>query len=89
MIHVDYDSATSISAALQGIEVVISTISTDAISLQNKVIDVAATIPSIKLFVPSEFGMGNYLDKRLIDVSEMVRLKASTRKHLESVSLEK
>jgi hypothetical protein len=86
VVDVDYNSPESISAALQGIEVIISTIGTDAISTQTKVIDVAAEIESVRLFVPSEFGLGDYLDPELVKVSEVVRHKDLTRKYLESVS---
>ena len=55
MIAVDYSKKESIKNALTGVDVVISTISGTALSLQAD-IAAAAKEAGVKLFVPSEFG---------------------------------
>ncbi|KZO98447.1 NAD-P-binding protein [Calocera viscosa TUFC12733] len=54
-IVVDYDSSASLQSALHGIDVVISTVTTAALSVQEPLGD-AAKAAGVKLFVPSEFG---------------------------------
>lgn len=55
MIQVDYSSDESIKHALTGVEVVISTISGEALNVQGK-IAAAAKEADVKLFIPSDFG---------------------------------
>ncbi|KZO98446.1 NAD-P-binding protein [Calocera viscosa TUFC12733] len=54
-IVVDYDSPPSLQSALHGIDVVISTVITTALNVQEPLGD-AAKAAGVKLFVPSEFG---------------------------------
>ena len=55
MIQVDYSNDQSVKAALAGVDVVISTISTSALGVQVGIAK-AAKEAGVKLFVPSEFG---------------------------------
>jgi uncharacterized protein YbjT (DUF2867 family) len=55
VIQVDYSNDQSIKAALAGVDVVISTISTSALGVQVGIAK-AAKEAGLKLFVPSEFG---------------------------------
>ena len=55
VIQVDYSNEGSIKHALTGVDVVISTISGEALDVQGK-IAVAAKEVGVKLFVPSDFG---------------------------------
>ncbi|KEF53485.1 uncharacterized protein A1O9_10460 [Exophiala aquamarina CBS 119918] len=54
--EVDFDCVQSLTAALQGVEVVVSCVSTLAIGNQNSLID-ASVAAGVKRFVPAEFGM--------------------------------
>jgi len=54
-ITVDYTSPSSLQSALQGIDVVISTLGIPALAVQEPLGD-AARAAGVKLFVPSEFG---------------------------------
>ncbi|BCS21575.1 aromatic alcohol reductase [Aspergillus puulaauensis] len=53
--EVDYASVSSLTAALQGHDIVISTVSPSAIPLQKPAID-AAIQAGVKRFIPAEFG---------------------------------
>lgn len=64
---VDYDSTTSLTSTFANIDVVISTLSRPALAKQGDIAK-AAKAASVKLFVPSEFG----LDSR--NVSEGIHL---------------
>ena len=55
MIPVDYSDPESIKNALSGVDVVVSTISGEALDVQGKIAE-AAKEAGVKLFVPSEFG---------------------------------
>jgi hypothetical protein len=55
VIPTDYESITSISKGLEGIDAVVCAIGSAAIPLQIKIIDAAITI-GVKRFIPSEFG---------------------------------
>jgi uncharacterized protein YbjT (DUF2867 family) len=55
VIQVDYSKDESIKRALTGVEVVISTISGEALDIQGK-IAAAAKEADVKLFIPSDFG---------------------------------
>jgi uncharacterized protein YbjT (DUF2867 family) len=55
-IQVDYSNDESIKRALAGVEVVISTISGEALDVQGKIAAVAKEVLDVKLFVPSDFG---------------------------------
>jgi len=55
VIRVDYSNDESIKHALTGVEVVISTISGEALNVQGK-IAAAAKEAGVKLFIPSDFG---------------------------------
>ncbi|EIN03748.1 NAD(P)-binding protein [Punctularia strigosozonata HHB-11173 SS5] len=52
---VDYDSVASLTAALQGVDAVVSTVAYAALAGQTKIID-AAVAAGVKRFLPSEFG---------------------------------
>ncbi|PVH98151.1 NAD(P)-binding protein [Periconia macrospinosa] len=54
-IEVDYASIESLSAALKGIDAVVSTVAAAAIGTQGPLID-AAAIAGVKRFIPSEYG---------------------------------
>jgi len=53
--EVDYESVSSLTSALKGIQVVVSTITTLAIGAQKPLID-AAVAAGVTRFIPSEFG---------------------------------
>ncbi|KAJ4122716.1 hypothetical protein NW768_010156 [Fusarium equiseti] len=53
--QVDYDSLSSLTSALQGIDAVVSTVGSLAIPSQKLLID-AAVAAGVKRFIPSEFG---------------------------------
>jgi hypothetical protein len=55
VIQVDYSNDESIRRALTGVEVVISTISGEALDVQGKIAAAAKEV-DVKLFVPSDFG---------------------------------
>jgi uncharacterized protein YbjT (DUF2867 family) len=55
VVPVDYSSKQSIRVALTGVDVIICTISGEALNLQG-IIAEAAKEAGVKLFVPSEFG---------------------------------
>jgi uncharacterized protein YbjT (DUF2867 family) len=55
VVRVDYSNDGSIKHALTGVEVVISTISGEALDVQGK-IAAAAKEAGVKLFIPSDFG---------------------------------
>jgi uncharacterized protein YbjT (DUF2867 family) len=55
VVQVDYSKDESIKRALTGVEVVISTISGEALDVQGK-IAAAAKEADVKLFIPSDFG---------------------------------
>ncbi len=55
MIQVDYSNEASIKHALTGVDVIISTISGDALDVQGKIAEAAKDV-DVKLFVPSDFG---------------------------------
>ena len=55
MVPVDYSSKESIRNALTGVDVIICTISAEALDLQGKIAE-AAKEAGVRLFVPSEFG---------------------------------
>ncbi|KAI0268519.1 hypothetical protein BGY98DRAFT_1018753 [Russula aff. rugulosa BPL654] len=55
VVQVDYSKDDSIKRALTGVEVVISTISGEALDVQGK-IAAAAKEADVKLFIPSDFG---------------------------------
>jgi uncharacterized protein YbjT (DUF2867 family) len=55
VVQVDYSNDESIKRALTGVEVVISTISGQALDVQGK-IAAAAKEANVKLFIPSDFG---------------------------------
>jgi len=55
VIQVDYSNDDSIKRALTGVEVVISTISGEALGVQGKIAAAAKEV-DVKLFVPSDFG---------------------------------
>jgi uncharacterized protein YbjT (DUF2867 family) len=55
VVPVDYSSKESIRNALTGVDVVICTISAEALDLQGKIAE-AAKEAGVRLFVPSEFG---------------------------------
>lgn len=55
VVVVDYNSKSSVEKALDGIEVVISTLFGEGIGHQNTLAK-AAKLQGVKLFVPSEFG---------------------------------
>ena len=55
LIQVDYSNDESIKRSLTGVEVVISTISGEALDVQGKIAAAAKEV-DVKLFVPSDFG---------------------------------
>jgi uncharacterized protein YbjT (DUF2867 family) len=55
VIQVDYSNDESIKRALTGVEVVVSTISGEALDVQGRIAAAAKEV-DVKLFVPSDFG---------------------------------
>lgn len=55
VVPVDYASVSSLTSALKGHDAVVSTLTTQAISVQNHLID-AAIAAGVTRFIPSEFG---------------------------------
>jgi len=53
--RVDYSNPESIKSALSGVDVVISTISGEALDVQGKIAEAAKEV-GVKLFIPSDFG---------------------------------
>jgi len=53
--RVDYSKPESIKSALSGVDVVISTISGEALDVQGKIAEAAREV-GVKLFIPSDFG---------------------------------
>ncbi|KDQ57212.1 hypothetical protein JAAARDRAFT_35819 [Jaapia argillacea MUCL 33604] len=56
IVTVDYDSPSSLEAALSGVDVVISTLGSNALGAQVPLVE-AAKKAGVQLFVPSEFGV--------------------------------
>lgn len=81
--EVDYTSVESLTPALQGVEVVVSTVGSEALGGQNPLID-AAVAAGVKRFIPSEFGsnLGNPNTAAL----PVFGAKVSTAKYLEEVA---
>ncbi|EIN04827.1 NAD(P)-binding protein, partial [Punctularia strigosozonata HHB-11173 SS5] len=52
---VDYESVESLTAALQGIDAVVSTVASSVLAVQTKIVD-AAVAAGVRRFLPSEFG---------------------------------
>ncbi|KAK5047107.1 hypothetical protein LTR84_007050 [Exophiala bonariae] len=77
--EVDFESVQSLSKALQGIEVVVSCVSTLAIGSQNRLID-ASVYAGVKRFIPAEFGMDS-LNPLCMQLPVCVP-KAATQKYL-------
>ncbi|KAJ9614599.1 hypothetical protein H2200_002736 [Cladophialophora chaetospira] len=55
VVEVDFTSVESLTAALKGVDAVVSTVAGTAIDSQNVLID-AAAIAGVKRFIPSEYG---------------------------------
>lgn len=81
--EVDYASVESLTQALQGVEVVVSTVASEALGAQNPLID-AAVAAGVKRFLPSEFGsnLGNPKTAAL----PVFGAKIATAKYLEEVT---
>lgn len=59
IIPVDYESITSISEALEGIDAIVCAVGSAAIPLQIKIIDAVIAV-GVKRFIPSEFGADTF-----------------------------
>ncbi|KAI1468314.1 NAD(P)-binding protein [Daldinia caldariorum] len=57
--EVDYNSVDSLTEALRGQDAVVSTITTESLTLQSNLID-AAVKTGVKRFIPSEFGSNTF-----------------------------
>lgn len=81
--EVDYTSVESLKSAIQGVEVVISNVGSEALGAQNPLID-ASVAAGVKRFLPSEFGsnLGNSNTAAL----PVFGAKVSTAKYLEEVA---
>lgn len=55
IVKVDYQNTTDLTAALQGVDIVVSTLASNAIDSQKPLID-AAVAAGVKRYLPSEFG---------------------------------
>lgn len=85
VVEVDYSSLESLTAALKGYEVVISTLTTLAIDAQTTFID-AAIAAGVQRFIPSEFGsnLDNASVRKLpvftqkVQIQEILKEKAKT-----------
>jgi nucleoside-diphosphate-sugar epimerase len=81
--EVDFESAQSLTVALQGVEVVVSCVATLAIGSQNRLID-ASVAAGVKRFIPAEFGM-NSLDPLCARLPVCVP-KVTTQRYLQEKS---
>ncbi|CAE6457512.1 unnamed protein product [Rhizoctonia solani] len=84
-IHViSYDDEESITKALQGADVLVSTVSSSALALAQIPLIRAAKVAGVKLFFPSEYG-GVYKDE--LNASPLVQAKNSVLKATQDVGL--
>lgn len=83
IINVDFENVQELTQALQGIEVVVSTLAIQANGAQNPLID-AAVAAGVKRFIPSEFGsdLNNPLNRAL----PVFKAKVDTQDYLESIA---
>jgi uncharacterized protein YbjT (DUF2867 family) len=75
---VEYDDKTALSNALRGVDVVISTLTHFALSLQVPIAEAALKV-GVKLFVPSEFGIASDTAKEgplLVKAENVQKLRA-------------
>jgi uncharacterized protein YbjT (DUF2867 family) len=52
----NYDDRAALTAAFQGQDAIISAVGTFDAAIQRTAIDAAATVPSVRRFIPSEYG---------------------------------
>ncbi|KAH7100497.1 NAD(P)-binding protein [Auriculariales sp. MPI-PUGE-AT-0066] len=79
---VDYGNASSLKAALNGIEVVVSCLAGGGFAVQAALAD-AAKAAGVKLFVPSEFG----IDTSVLPRDHLLAGKQAIAEHLHSIGL--
>ncbi|OAA39555.1 NAD(P)-binding domain protein [Beauveria brongniartii RCEF 3172] len=76
VVDVDFSSADALTSALQGQDVVISTLPADVASLQITLVD-AAVAAGVKRFLPSEFGcnLDNALSRQIPIFGEKIKIQ--------------
>ncbi|KAM3430694.1 hypothetical protein NHJ13734_007633 [Beauveria thailandica] len=76
VVDVDFSSADALTSALQGQDVVISTLPADVASLQITLVD-AAVAAGVKRFLPSEFGcnLDNALSRQIPVFGEKIKIQ--------------
>ncbi|KAM3498438.1 hypothetical protein MY10362_008243 [Beauveria mimosiformis] len=76
VVDVDFSSADALTSALQGQDVVVSTLPADVASLQVALID-AAVAAGVKRFLPSEFGcnLDNALSRQIPVFAEKIKIE--------------
>lgn len=83
VVEVDYSSVSDLTAALKGVEVVVSAFATHALDGQNPLID-ASVAAGVKRFIPSEFG-SNTVDPKVVELPAS-GYKVATQKYLEKAA---
>ncbi|KAK5072329.1 hypothetical protein LTR70_010440 [Exophiala xenobiotica] len=83
IVKVDYSDVNVLKSALQGIEVVVSTLASAALDTQKPLVD-AALAAGVKRIIPSDFGsdLDNPLDRKL----PVFRGKVETQEYLEELA---
>ncbi|EIN03751.1 NAD(P)-binding protein [Punctularia strigosozonata HHB-11173 SS5] len=82
---VDYESIESLTAALQGVDAVVSAVGSAALAGQIKIID-AAVAAGVKRFLPSEFG--NDTEHPAVRALPVFGPKIAVQEHLKKVAAE-
>ncbi|EIN03726.1 NAD(P)-binding protein [Punctularia strigosozonata HHB-11173 SS5] len=82
---VDYDSVESLTAALHGVDAVVSAVASAALAGQTKIID-AAVAAGVKRFLPSEFG--NDLQHPAVRAVPAFAPKVAVQEYLKKVAAE-
>lgn len=77
---IDYDDRSTLAAAFEGVDVVISTVGASAILAQKLLAD-AAKAAKVKIFAPSEFGTPS------AKLEGGIALKRQTRDYLQEIGL--
>ncbi|RVX75741.1 hypothetical protein B0A52_00097 [Exophiala mesophila] len=81
--EVDYSSVSDLTAALKGVEVVVSAFASDALGGQNPLID-ASVAAGVKRYIPSEYG-SNTVNPKVVQLP-VSGYKVATQKYLEQAA---
>ncbi|PVH93988.1 NAD(P)-binding protein [Periconia macrospinosa] len=82
VVHADYSSQDSLTAAFKGQDAVLSFVGVQGFKDQQRLID-AAIAAGVKRFIPSEYG-GNTRDERVLSQITIAALKVNAVKYLQS-----